>query len=141
MSPWQRIALVSSLLWVVSIPVSLMIATNRHASQQLASCVGEAYRTHGGAGALEGQDQDALKAAEGRCFQAYTSASIAPQQMLRLLALKEKKKQAVDLWMFMIMPVVFVWVATWILIVAIRSLRRVFRRQDEVQRLVRTAAE
>jgi hypothetical protein len=138
-SPWQRIALVSSLLWVTSIPLFVMVETNRHASNQLAPCVAQAYRTYGGSGALEGQDQNALRAAEDNCLQAYRSASIAPQQMLRLLALKEDKKQGVDLWLFMTVPIVLLGTAAWILIDAMRRLKRVFRRQAAVQSLVRTA--
>jgi hypothetical protein len=139
MSPWQRTALVSSMLWVISIPSFLMIETDRHASNHLASCVAQAYRTHGGSGPPEDQDQNALKAAEEQCLQIYKSDSIPPQQMLRLLALKQDKKKGVDLWMFMIMPVFFFWAAAWIAIGAIRWLRRVFGRQDAVQRLMRTA--
>jgi hypothetical protein len=138
MSSWQRTALVSSMLWVISIPPFLMFETNRHASNYLASCIAQAYRTHGDSSSFEDQDQNVLKAAEEQCLQTYKSASFAPPQMLRLLALKEDKKEGVDLWMFMIMPIFFFWTGAWIAIGTIRWLTGIFRRQNVVQRLMST---
>src|SRR4051812_8494615 len=92
MSSWQRTALVSSMLWLISIPPFLMIETNQQASNHLASCVAQAYRIHSGSEPSEDQNQNALKAAEEQCLQTYKSASIPPQQMLRLLSLKEIKR-------------------------------------------------
>jgi hypothetical protein len=131
MTPWQRIALVSSLLWIVSIPIFLLLGTNHHASNVLASCVSQANRTQGEATI----DAKAVKALEDECIQAYVADSIAPQQMFRLLALKENKNEGIDLWAFMVMPIVLFWTAASVLILALRWITGVSSRQTAVAHL------
>jgi hypothetical protein len=139
MRAWRRIALVSSLLWIISIPLFLVIETNRQANNHLSSCIARAYRTHEGSGSLEAKDQDALNAREDECLKVYTASSIAPQQVLRLLALKEDKQRGFVLWAFMLIPIIVFWIAARFAIGAVDWLHQVFSRRDAVDRLARTA--
>lgn len=136
-TPRQRVALVSSLLWVFSIPFFFMIATNQNANNLLSLCVAQAHRTHEDESAAGAREQNALKTAEDQCLQDYRSASIAPQQIVPLLRLHDNREQGVDLWALILSPLILFWIAAGIATVSAHWLRQIFRRHDAVSRLAR----
>jgi hypothetical protein len=130
---WQRIGVVTSVLWLVGLPFFVVVERNRHAADALSACVASAYDHE----TFRFLQEPGVKTAEQQCLRRYLALSISPQQLLRLLTLNESPEQGVGLWASLLLPVLTLWLTGAIVLMVIRFSRSRLRPQIRPTELMR----
>lgn len=115
MNGWQRIGVVTSVLWIVGLPLLIVVESNRYQGGVLSSCVATAYETSNGF-----PQESSLRTAERECLRRYSALSISPQLLLRLLTFKQAREQGVSLWATLLVPILLLWLSGGMVAMVIR---------------------
>src|SRR5512139_1333927 len=103
MNGWQRIGVLSSILWFVGIPIYLVINTNNTAASVYQSCIRSADLAFE-PGGFEGDKPDELRIAERRCARSFDRMRMSPRKLIRLLSGRDSD-ETLTVWMIILVPV------------------------------------
>jgi hypothetical protein len=124
MSGWQRIGVLTSVLWFVGTPIYLMVDTNNTAGAVYQSCIRSADLAFE-PGGFEGDNPDELKAAERRCARSFYSMRMPPGKLMRLLLGREGEETLI-VWTIILGPIILFWLVGGATFATVRWIRRWF---------------